>query len=120
MCLLRRPRVWLSLSIRYHSNYYTYLGVRYNAPVSEITAAIDTRKERIEEIMGSHGITENQIDLKRALAMLKRMRKILLNDELRKDYNFQERESLADTIPELEPGMFLTRLQRTRVFVLRG
>merc|ERR1712228_894861 len=96
MGLLRGRRIF---QIRWNTNYYTYLGVRYNAPVEEISNAINFRKS---EILEKIKIAEDEIELKRALGMLKRIQKVLLNEELRKNYNFHERETLADTIPEIQ------------------
>jgi len=100
MGILRGRHILLN-RIRYHGNYYSYLGVRYNAPGDEISAAINFRKTQILENLQT---AENEMELKRALVMLKKMQKILTNDELRKKYNFQERESIADTIPEIHQG----------------
>jgi len=92
-------------TLRRTSNYYLYLGVRYNAPTSEISNAIDAKKSEIKRRIGAEeeGASDEfgELDLRRTLGFLKRMEKTLLDDERRKKYNFEQRATLAETIPDL-------------------
>merc|ERR1712130_907335 len=94
-------------TLRRTSNYYLYLGVRYNAPTSEISNAIDAKKSEIKRRIGAEeeGASDEfgELDLRRTLGFLKRMEKTLLDDERRKKYNFEQRATLAETIPDFIP-----------------
>ena len=106
-------------TLRQTSNYYLYLGVRYNAPTAEISKAIDAKKSEIKRRMGAEQEDEprndefDELDLRRALGFLKRMEKTLLDDERRKKYNFEQRATLAKTIPDLNAGK---RVKKKQIF----
>ena len=94
---------------RQASNYYNYLGVPHTAPSSVLETAIDEKVREIENDL------ENEIDQKRALGQIKRIKKILLNEENRRNYNFAERENISQSIKIIELGNCLIK---NRVYII--
>merc|ERR1712048_1347637 len=83
----------------YRTNYYSYLGLKYTALPGEIEDAIEKKRQNISERLDDDDADGTEI--RRNLVFLKRIKKVLLNEEERIKYNFQNREEIAETIPLL-------------------
>ena len=92
----------LTRRVRSHANYYSFLGVPHNTSAENISDAIKSKESAIRSELEND---PKNTKLRRNLVLLKKMNKTLLDPKNRQEYNFSVRQSIAESIQDLNPEL---------------